>query len=47
MMAQRGLMHDDPVVFALKDRQSIGIGCSRRLRWSWQSDRSSFSYLKR
>jgi len=26
MMAQRGLMHDDPVVFALKDRQSIGIG---------------------
>jgi 4-hydroxybenzoate polyprenyltransferase/phosphoserine phosphatase len=26
MMAQRGLMHDDPVVFALKDRQSLGIG---------------------
>jgi 4-hydroxybenzoate polyprenyltransferase/phosphoserine phosphatase len=26
MMAQRGRMHDDPVVFALKDRQSIGIG---------------------
>jgi 4-hydroxybenzoate polyprenyltransferase len=26
MTAQRGLMHDDPVVFALKDRQSIAIG---------------------
>jgi 4-hydroxybenzoate polyprenyltransferase/phosphoserine phosphatase len=26
MIAQRGLMHDDPVVFALKDRQSVGIG---------------------
>jgi hypothetical protein len=26
MMAQRGLMHDDPVVFALKDPQSLGIG---------------------
>ena len=26
MIAQRGRMHDDPVVFALKDRQSIGIG---------------------
>lgn len=26
MMAQRGLMHDDPVVFALKDRQSLVIG---------------------
>ncbi len=26
MKAQRGLMHDDPVVFALKDLQSIGIG---------------------
>ncbi len=26
MMAQRGLMHDDPVVFALKDRQSLAIG---------------------
>jgi 4-hydroxybenzoate polyprenyltransferase/phosphoserine phosphatase len=25
MIAQRGKMHDDPVVFALKDRQSIGI----------------------
>lgn len=25
MIAQRGLMHDDPVVFALKDRQSLGI----------------------
>ena len=29
MMAQRGHMHDDPVVFALKDRQSVAIGiCS-------------------
>jgi 4-hydroxybenzoate polyprenyltransferase/phosphoserine phosphatase len=29
MMAQRGHMHDDPVVFALKDRQSLAIGlCS-------------------
>jgi 4-hydroxybenzoate polyprenyltransferase len=26
MIAQRGLMHDDPVVFALKDRQSVAIG---------------------
>ncbi len=26
MKAQRGQMHDDPVVFALKDLQSIGIG---------------------
>jgi len=26
MVAQRGKMHDDPVVFALKDRQSLGIG---------------------
>jgi hypothetical protein len=26
MLAQRGLMHDDPVVFALKDRQSVAIG---------------------
>jgi 4-hydroxybenzoate polyprenyltransferase/phosphoserine phosphatase len=26
MIAQRGRMHDDPVVFALKDRQSIAIG---------------------
>src|SRR5262249_47185707 len=26
MIAQRGQMHDDPVVFALKDPQSIGIG---------------------
>lgn len=26
MIAQRGQMHDDPVVFALKDRQSVGIG---------------------
>jgi 4-hydroxybenzoate polyprenyltransferase len=26
MMAQRGHMHDDPVVFALKDRQSLAIG---------------------
>jgi len=26
MIAQRGSMHDDPVVFALKDLQSIGIG---------------------
>jgi 4-hydroxybenzoate polyprenyltransferase/phosphoserine phosphatase len=25
MLAQRGQMHDDPVVFALKDRQSLGI----------------------
>ncbi len=25
MMAQRGQMHDDPVVFALKDRISIGV----------------------
>jgi 4-hydroxybenzoate polyprenyltransferase/phosphoserine phosphatase len=25
MIAQRGAMHDDPVVFALKDRQSLGI----------------------
>ncbi len=25
MIAQRGTMHDDPVVFALKDRQSLGI----------------------
>jgi 4-hydroxybenzoate polyprenyltransferase len=29
MMAQRGHMHDDPVVFAFKDRQSLAIGlCS-------------------
>ena len=27
MVAQRGAMHDDPVVFALKDRVSIGVGC--------------------
>jgi 4-hydroxybenzoate polyprenyltransferase len=27
MTAQRGGMHDDPVVFALKDPLSIGIGC--------------------
>jgi 4-hydroxybenzoate polyprenyltransferase len=26
MIAQRGGMHDDPVVFALKDRVSLGIG---------------------
>jgi 4-hydroxybenzoate polyprenyltransferase len=26
MQAARGLMHDDPVVFALKDRVSVGIG---------------------
>ncbi len=26
LTAQRGQMHDDPVVFALKDRQSLGIG---------------------
>ncbi len=26
MMAQRGHMHDDPVVFALKDHQSVAIG---------------------
>jgi 4-hydroxybenzoate polyprenyltransferase len=26
MLAQRGQMHDDPVVFALKDRQSLAIG---------------------
>jgi len=26
MKAQRGEMHDDPVVFALKDRQSLAIG---------------------
>jgi hypothetical protein len=26
MTAQRGQMHDDPVVFALKDVQSIGVG---------------------
>jgi len=26
MQASRGLMHDDPVVFALKDRVSVGIG---------------------
>ena len=26
MMAQRGHMHDDPVVFALKDHQSLAIG---------------------
>ena len=26
MKAQRGLMHDDPVVFALKDPASIAIG---------------------
>jgi len=26
MVAQRGKMHDDPVVFALKDKQSVGIG---------------------
>jgi 4-hydroxybenzoate polyprenyltransferase len=26
MQAARGLMHDDPVVFALKDRVSLGIG---------------------
>lgn len=27
MTAQRGNMHDDPVVFALKDRTSVGVGC--------------------
>lgn len=27
MIAQRGGMHDDPVIFALKDRTSIGVGC--------------------
>jgi 4-hydroxybenzoate polyprenyltransferase len=27
MTAQRGAMHDDPVVFALKDGPSVGIGC--------------------
>ena len=27
MVAQRGAMHDDPVVFALKDKVSIGTGC--------------------
>lgn len=26
MTAQRGAMHDDPVVFALKDKTSIGVG---------------------
>jgi 4-hydroxybenzoate polyprenyltransferase len=26
MVAQRGQMHDDPVVFALKDRASLGVG---------------------
>ncbi len=26
MVAQRGKMHDDPVVFALKDKQSVAIG---------------------
>jgi 4-hydroxybenzoate polyprenyltransferase len=26
MTAQRGQMHDDPVVFALRDRQSLAIG---------------------
>jgi len=26
MMAQRGAVHDDPVLFALKDRQSLAIG---------------------
>jgi 4-hydroxybenzoate polyprenyltransferase/phosphoserine phosphatase len=26
MIAQRGQMHDDPVVFALKDKQSLAIG---------------------
>ena len=26
MTAQRGVMHEDPVVFALKDRMSIGVG---------------------
>ena len=26
MKAQRGAMHDDPVVFALKDRMSLGVG---------------------
>ena len=26
MIAQRGRMHDDPVIFALKDKQSLGIG---------------------
>ena len=26
MVAQRGAMHDDPVVFALKDKVSIGVG---------------------
>ena len=27
MTAQRGGMQDDPVIFALKDRASIGVGC--------------------
>jgi len=27
MTAQRGGMHDDPVVFALKDKISVGVGC--------------------
>jgi len=26
MKAQRGAMHDDPVVFALKDRVSLAVG---------------------
>jgi 4-hydroxybenzoate polyprenyltransferase len=26
MKAQRGEMHDDPVVFALKDRPSLAVG---------------------
>ena len=26
LMAQRGKMHDDPVVFALKDRMSLAVG---------------------
>jgi hypothetical protein len=26
MQAQRGRMHDDPVVFALKDRVSLAVG---------------------
>jgi hypothetical protein len=28
MLAHRGLLHDDPVVFALRDRISLGIGAA-------------------
>ncbi len=31
MKAQRGEMHDDPVVFALKDRVSLGVGLAAAL----------------